>query len=148
MGWDAVSRWERRTVRAVASDARVPGPPDLALFAHARNAVPAALAWPDAPPDVDQAWARWVAPVWPSWAPVVGRYLAAKVHASWAMYLGDGPRDVVRGVAIARSVLQVEAARLCARAARPLDRPLLESAIRQSDLLLVHYADPARLVHR
>ncbi len=44
--------------------------------------------------------------------------------------------------------LQVEAARLCARAARPLDRPLLESAIRQSDLLLAHYADPARLVHR
>lgn len=135
-------------MRAVACDSRMPGPPDPALFAHARQAVPSALAWPEAPPGVEQAWARWVAPAWPSWAPVVGRYLAAKVHASWSMYLGSGPRDVLRGVEIARSVLQVEAARLCARAARGLDRPLLESAIRQADLLLIHYADPQRLARR
>lgn len=146
MGWDEVSRWERRIVRAVASDTRVPGPPDLALFAHARDAMPADLTWPDVPGDVAEAWARWVAPSWPRWAPAVGRYLAARVHGSWAMCLGSGPRDVLRSVDIARSVLQVEAARVCARTVHGLDRPLLESAIRQTDLLLIHYADPQRLL--
>ena len=58
------------------------------------------------------------------------------------MYLGSGPADVMRGVDIARAVLQVEATRQCTRAARALDQPLLKEAIRQSDLLLVHYADP------
>lgn len=145
MGWDEVTRWEQRAVHEVASDARVPALPELALFEGARDAVPAGLWWPGAPPDVEQAWARWVAPAWPSWTAVVGRYLAAKVHASWAMYLGSGPADVRRGVDIARAVLQVEAVRGCVCAGRALDRPLLESAIRQSDLLLVHYADPQRL---
>jgi hypothetical protein len=142
MDWDEVTRWEERAVRAVATTTREPEAPRLALFEHARAAVPRELSWPGAPTDVEHAWATWVAPAWPRWSPVVGRYLAAKVHASWAMYLGSGPADVMRGVDIARAVLQVEASRQCARAARPLDRPLLKAAIRQSDLLLVHYLEP------
>jgi len=145
MGWDEVTRWAQATVREVASDARVPGPPDAALFRHALDAVPAGLSWPAAPPDVDRIWADRVAPAWPAWAPVVGRYLAAKVHASWAMYMGHGLADVMRGVDIARSVLQVEAARQCLQAGDTLDEPRLAAALRQSDLLLVHYADPRAL---
>lgn len=141
MDWDEVSRWEQQTVRAVAAESRGCSSPRLALFDHARAAVPPGLSWPEAPPAVEQAWTEWAAPVWPSWSPVVGRYLAAKVHASWAMYLGSGPGDVMRGVEVSRAVLQVEAIRQCTRAGRTLDKPLLKEAIRQSDLLLVHYAD-------
>jgi hypothetical protein len=42
-------------------------------------------------------------------------------------------------------VLRIECARQCAFFQRPLDRELMTEAIRQSDLLLVHYADPALL---
>ena len=61
-------------------------------------------------------------------------------------YLRDGIPAVLRGVEQARSVLQIEAARQCARTGRPLDAALLKEAIRQSDLLLVHYADSSQLV--
>ena len=47
--------------------------------------------------------------------------------------------------ACASAVLRIESARQCLDVGQPLDRPLLEGAIRQSDLLLVHYADPERL---
>ena len=45
----------------------------------------------------------------------------------------------------AAAVLRVEASRQCAMYQQPLHRELLKEAIRQSDLLLVHYADPDRL---
>jgi Fe-S-cluster containining protein len=142
MAWDEVMRWEQQAVHVVAKDGRVPEAPDLALFDHARAAVPPGWSWPEAPPAGAHAWAEWVAPAWPTWSAVVGRYLAGKVHASWAMYLGSGPADVMRGVDIARAALMVEAARQCDRARRALDKPLLKEAIRQTDLLLMHYADP------
>ena len=43
---------------------------------------------------------------------------------------------------IADAVLRVETARQCGRAGGLLDAALLTEAIRQSDLLIVHYADP------
>ena len=52
---------------------------------------------------------------------------------------------IVRGVERADAVLRVEATRHSGRAGRALDAVLLKEAIRQSDLLLVHYADPTRL---
>ena len=142
MDWDEVTRWEQAAVRAVAAVTRVPAPPDLALFEHARAAVPPPLTWPAAPERLDAVWAEGVAPSWPEWSTVIGRYLASKVHASWAMFLASGPADVVRGVDIARAVLQVEATRQCTHAARALDKALLREALRQSDLLLIHHADP------
>ena len=51
-------------------------------------------------------------------------------------------RDTAR---IAHAVLRIECARQCRAFGRPLDRELLSNAIEQSDLLLVHYADPERL---
>jgi hypothetical protein len=75
---------------------------------------------------------------------VAGRYLAARAHASWAMCLGNGPADVMRAVAVARTVLQVEAVRACAEAGAGLDRERLKHAIRRADLLLLHYADPGQ----
>ncbi len=146
MDWDEVTRWEQQAVHAVATEGRAPAAIHLLRFAHARAAVPPGLSWADAPPDVEQAWAGHVAPQWPRWTSVVGRYLASKVHASWALHLASGPADVMRGVDVARAVLQVEATRQCTRAGRALDKPLLKEAIRESDLLLVHYADHDLLV--
>ncbi|MGE3491158.1 MAG: YkgJ family cysteine cluster protein [Vicinamibacterales bacterium] len=138
MSWHELGEWEREAVAGSAVEA---GPPSLALFESARAAVPAPLAWPPAPDHLERTWTERVAPGWPMFAPVVARYRAAKVFASWATYLGDGPASVLRLADIAVAVLEVEVVRQCLEAGRPLDAWLLKQAIRQADLLLVHYAD-------
>ncbi len=145
MSWDEVTEWESRTIdEAVASTGDI-APPDMALFDRARAAVADGLHWTEAPPGTLDAWHRLVAPAWPHWRSPVGRYLASKVHAAWALYLGDGTTAVLRQVRVAATVLAVEAVRVCLQADAPLDGPRLLAAIRQTDLLLVHYADPVRL---
>jgi len=150
MSYDEFTEWERAAVRwlgGAGADAVAPLEWREAVrrFEMARSAVPSPHAWAGVPDGAERAWAALVTPYWPGFARVVGRYLAAKLFASWAAYLGDGLPAVLRGVEQARAVLQVECARHCARAGRGLDAALLTQAIRQSDLLLVHYADPARL---
>lgn len=146
MAWEEVTAWEAGAMARVAARAQEDsGPPDLALFEAACDAVPAPLEWPREVDSIAQAWHVHVAPAWQGLSAVVGRYLASKVFASWALYTGTGLVEVMRGAAIARAVLGVEAVRQCLRAGRPLDGTLLKEAIRQSDLLLVHYADPATL---
>jgi Fe-S-cluster containining protein len=142
MDWEQVSRWEQALVTALANEQRVPGDPDLQLFEGAVSSVPPGLAWPAPIGDTVRVWHERVAPVWNPWTPVVGRYLAARAHASWAMCLGSGPADVANAVAVARAVLQVEVVRACADPAAMLDAARLKTAIRRADLLLVHYADP------
>lgn len=147
MSWDEFSEWERLQVQG-GMGAAVHGctGAEVELFDAARAAVPAPLSWPGAPADVEAVWRQRVAPSWNLLGPVVNRYLAAKTFASWAAFLGDGTAAVVRGVEQARAVLVVEAARQCAREERALDAALLKQAIRQSDLLLVHYADCRGLI--
>ncbi|MDP2054305.1 MAG: YkgJ family cysteine cluster protein [Acidobacteriota bacterium] len=139
MTFDAFAAWERSEVR------KAPTTPSMAvaiaLFEHARFAVPAPWSWDEAPSDVEQQWEARVAPAWPGFAPVVQRYRAAKVFASWAAYTADGLEAVLRVADIADAVLRIEAVRQCITADRPLDAELLKQAIRQSDLLIVHYAD-------
>jgi hypothetical protein len=150
MSWADVSAWEGELVARVRDGFAVPdarGLPDAAIFEHARAAVPPPLAWPEAPVDLERTWTSLVAPGWSSLTRIVGRYLAARVFASWALHLGDGTSDVEQAVTLAATVLRVEAARLCQASHRVIDAELLIEAVRQSDLLLVHYADPARLVH-
>lgn len=145
MSWDEVTAWEHALVRAVSTASLTRALPDLALFEHARGAVPPGLDWPAAPVALEEVWRTRVSETWVNFAPVVGRYLASKAHASWALYLGAGTAEVHRQVAIARAVLQVEAVRDCAGADRRLDAEALRHAIRQSDLLLLHHADPGIL---
>ena len=141
------TEWERQEVRGCGgAEVRRCGRAEVRLFDCARAAVPAPYSWPAAPTEIESLWNQLVEPTWNVWAIVVGRYLTAKVFASWATYLGDGIPAVLRGVEQARSVLQIEVARQCARTGRPLDAALLKEAIRQSDLLLVHYADSSQLV--
>ena len=143
LSWDEFDRWERDAIERAAVD--VLQADDLARFDHARAAVPAPWTWPAAPPDVASAWSSLVAPAWPRFEAPLRRYAAAKLFASWAVYQGDGLDAVLRGAATAAAVLRIECARQCLALAQPLDRRLLEEAIRQSDLLIVHYADPERL---
>jgi hypothetical protein len=152
MSFEEFSAWEREQVqgfngsrvqRFAGSRVQVQGfsESERDLFEAARAAVPAPLSWPAAPDNIERAWSEFVEPVWETFAPVVDRYLAARLFASWAAYFGDGTAAVRREVEIASVVLRVEATRQCLQAARPLDASLLEQAIRQSDLLLMHYAD-------
>lgn len=139
MTWEAFSNWERAEV---GKETMAPSLADAAvLFAHARFAVPAPWSWAAAPTDLESHWTTLVAPTWAGFAMVVQRYRAARVFASWAAYAGDGLAAVLRVAAIADAVLRVEAVRQCVTAGRALDAELLKQAIRQSDLLLVHYAD-------
>lgn len=139
MTFDAFAEWERAEV---GKDPTAPTMPEaLALFEHARFAVPAPWAWAEAPADLERIWQSLVAPTWRGFAAVAQRYRAAKVFASWAAYTEGGLAAVVRVADIADAVLCVEAVRQCATTGRALDVELLTAAIRQSDLLLVHYAD-------
>jgi hypothetical protein len=86
-------------------------------------------------------WRELVAPAWGTFAPAIGRYLAARAFASWVAYQGNGLRAIVSSVEAALAVLGIETVRQCQTAGRRCDRALLTAAIRRSDLLLVHYAD-------
>lgn len=135
----AFAEWERVEVGKGPS---APSMRDaLALFECARLAVPPPWSWAAAPADLDRHWQTSVAPSWSGFVPVAQRYRAATVFASWAAYTDGGLAAVQRVAAIADAVLRVEAVRQCATAGRALDAELLTAAIRQSDLLLVHYAD-------
>lgn len=139
MTWQAFSDWERAEVgKATAALTMADA---IRLFEHARFAVPAPWSWVAAPTDLESSWTTLVAPSWAGFAVVVQRYRAARVFASWSAYAEDGVAAVLRVAEIADAVLRVEAVRQCVTAGRVLDAELLTQAIRQSDLLLVHYAD-------
>jgi hypothetical protein len=108
---------------------------DLAASACRRPWVPGA-----APADLAALDARFVAPGWDGHAAAVRRYLAARAFGAWIVYQADAVRALAAWLTLCHAVLRIECARACAATARPLDRQGLVTAIRQSDLLLVHYA--------
>jgi len=124
------ARWGSRAWHAVAGCAS-----DRALL-------------PAAPRGPDEADSRWVAPAWPALGRPIRRWLAAKAFASWLALQGEGLRTTVIGLRTALLVLRAEAARGCGDAVRPLDAGLLKEAVRRTDLLLVHLADPDTLARR
>lgn len=143
MSWDELDAWQRDQI----TNARIGDfeSDDIALFESARAAVPPPWSWPEPPPRVEEIWWSLVAPKWHFFSDTLTRYAAAKAYASWSLYLGNGVDAAQHTARIAAAVLRVEAARQCGWSGRELDRELLTEAIRQSDLLLVHYADPQLL---
>lgn len=129
---------------APAPDAFAPWTPETA-WALGHEACRAPWTWPELPPNLAALDTRFVAPAWPYVAPVVRRYLAGKAFGAWVTYQADATRALVAWLALALTVLRVECARACADGPRPLDRERLVTAVRQADLLLVHYADNAVL---
>jgi len=143
MSWDEFSEWEKAEIaRSQINELQAD---DVMLFDHARAAVPPPYSWAEAPAGFESAWWSLVAPRWPHFDEVLQRYAAAKVFASWAAYQDDGLAAIRRVARIAAAVVRIETARQCMQAGQPLDPYLMAQAIRQSDLLLVHYADPERL---
>jgi Fe-S-cluster containining protein len=122
-------------------------PHTLARDAEVRSAVPAEIACPAVPDDVEDAYRRYVEPVWPAFTRPVSRYLAARLFGSWTWYHGHGLRSLVRSLDAALSVLRIEAARQTG-SCRMLDRDRLREAIRQTDLLLLHLASRDTLAAR
>jgi hypothetical protein len=74
--------------------------------------------------------------------------MAARAWASWAAHEAGGIRGFVRALFVSLGTLMVECARAAGCAGRSLDRDLLLEALRQSDLLLLHLGEPARLASR
>ncbi len=143
MSFEELTAWERnRIVNAKLGDLQGN---DVEAFDRARVAVPAPLSWPEAPDQLESIWFSQVAPAWPHFEDVLTRYAGAKAFASWSLYLGEGVEAADETARIAHAVLRIECARQCRAFGRPLDRELLSNAIEQSDLLLVHYADPETL---
>jgi Fe-S-cluster containining protein len=143
MSFEEFDAWEREAIAGARIGEMQDD--DLALFAHARASVPPPWSWPAAPRDAESLWWNHAAPRWPLFQAPLSRYAAAKVFGSWAAYKAEGLDAILRVARVADAVLRVECARQVAIHRQPLDRELLKEAIRQSDLLLVHYADPDRL---
>ena len=146
MTFDELTDWQRDQIAGAKMEELHAD--DAALFDRARASVPTPLSWPEAPNELESIWFSMVAPSWPRFDDVLTRYAAAKAFASWSLYLGDGVEAAARTARIARAVLRIECARQCRAFGRPLDRELLSNAVQQSDLLLVHYADPETLATR
>ena len=143
MSFDELDAWQRDQVaNATIDDFRSE---DVALFDLARRSVPEPWTWPESPPKVEGTWWSLAAPKWQFFSDALTRYAAAKAFASWSLYMGEGIEAAAQTRRMAAAVLRIEAARQCAWFGRELDRELLTEAIRQSDLLLVHYADPQLL---
>jgi Fe-S-cluster containining protein len=143
MSFAELTAWERDQIARARIDELQPD--DLEWFDRARTTVPMPWQWPAAPEQFESVWWSAVAPRWHRFEDALTRYAAAKRFASWSLYLGDGLEAAAQTARIAGAVLRIEAARQCAFFGRPLDRELLIEAIRQTDLLLVHYADPQLL---
>ena len=79
-------------------------------------------------------------------APVIERFLAAKLFASWSAYQDDdGITSIRKAVRHANHLLTAEMATACREAGRALDADLLLKAIRQTDLQLLHLDDRPQL---
>jgi Fe-S-cluster containining protein len=140
MSFDELDAWQRDQVaNATIGDFQSD---DLERFERARASVPAPWTWPEAPPKAESMWWSMAAPKWHFFSEALHRYAAAKVFASWSLYMGEGVEAAIETARIAAAVLRVETARQCGWFGRELDRESLTEAIRQADLLLVHYADP------
>jgi hypothetical protein len=143
----AMSEWTRAVLNGAARAgdraalqpyARFTG---AAAFLRAASTVASGLDAPRLPEDLARIDAEWVEPRWPASASVILRYLGARAFASWTAYQARGIRAQIAELVVALAVLRVECGRACGRAGRPLDRELLQQAVRASDRLLVHLAD-------
>jgi hypothetical protein len=98
--------------------------------------VPGGLAVPPSVERIDP-------PRWDSEAPLVRRYLAARLVACWPLHYGTG---VATAIAYAAALLTVLAAELSRQAARSMVRGAsVVTAIAEADRLVVHLAAPDAL---
>jgi len=112
-----------------------PWQPDPALDAIVRASAPVGLAVPS-------SIACAGAPPWRASAPLVRRYLAARLIACWPLHYGAGVATAIAYVAALLSVLAVEIAR---RAPDGAGDAAVLAAIAETDRLVIHLAAPDAL---
>jgi len=127
-----IASWTPDTPRS-AADWR----PDPALDAIVRASAPVGLTVP--PPIASADPRRWRAS-----APLIRRYLAARLIACWPLHYGTGVATAIAYVAALLGVLAVEVARLVPGDAAAGDAAVL-AAIAETDRLVVHLASPDAL---
>jgi Fe-S-cluster containining protein len=111
--------------------------PDPALDAIVRASAPVGLAVPPAIPCGD-------GPRWRAHAPLIRRYLAARLIACWPLHYGTGLGTAIAYGAALLSVLAVELARRAPADTGAGDAAVL-AAIAETDRLVVHLAAPDAL---
>jgi hypothetical protein len=114
-----------------------PWRPDPALDAIVRASAPVGLAVPAAIACVD-------APRWRASAPLIRRYLAARLIACWPIHYGSGVATAMAYATALLSVLAVETTRRTAGETAAGDDAVL-AAIAETDRLVVHLAAPDAL---
>ena len=113
--------------------------PDPALDAIVRASAPVGLAVPST---IARGDARGWRGGWGGGAPLIRRYLAARLIACWPLHYGTGVATAIAYAAALLSVLAVEIARQAPAAAG--DAAVL-AAIAETDRLVVHLAAPDAL---
>ncbi len=119
----------------------MPRPARQQIYASVLRAVPPQHDPPALHATVEDTWRNLGAPAWSHYEHIVARYVASKAFGSWTAYQGRGARTLLAEMAVSAMVLQVEAARLCARLERGLDDEVMRDAIRAADWLLVHLVE-------
>jgi hypothetical protein len=146
-----VRRWQPDGPSIVARIANLPAQPvpreapatlddSLEAFRRVMAAVPDELRPEPDEHGLEDAYVRFVRPVWGGWSQPLRHYIAAKAFASWTAYQGRGLRSIVRGLEAAVALVRVAASRQCRDAGRTLDRELLLEAFCQADFALNHLA--------
>ncbi len=115
--------------------------PDPALDAIVRASAPVGLAVPPVIASV-------AAPAWGASAPLIRRYLAARLIACWPLHYGAGVDTALAYVAALLSVLAVEIARRTPAqdsSGSAAGNDIVLAAIAEADRLVVHLATPDAL---
>jgi hypothetical protein len=111
------------------------------LYDAALGAVPATLAWPRRPDDAERIWGVSMESEWAVQGPAINRFLCAHAFASWITYQGGGLAAHVQSLRQALAVLRLEVVRRCGEHGARMTASDLREGMRQSDLLLRHFAD-------
>jgi hypothetical protein len=114
------------------------------LFASAVDSL-VTHTWSEYPGHAEATWHQRVARGWRAHRQVINRFLAAHAFACWMAYEGSGVVSHITRLRLVLAVLRAESIRRCVHEDGELDARLLTHAIRQTDLLIVHLVDRARL---
>jgi Fe-S-cluster containining protein len=108
-----------------------------AIPASLRPALPGPPAAVELSATIDYAWRRSSQPL--------RRYLAARAHACWPLYQGDGLRTQLRYLDATLALTRAHALAHAPQTGQPADIAIVRDAIRRADLWLVHLASPQDL---
>jgi hypothetical protein len=143
-----LSLWLAGFLRTPPPAAAAARPIDWSLDARIREAGPATLGAPPPFPDAARVWRAGLHRAWPAVAPILRRYLAARSVACWPLHAGRGLATQIRYLDALLVVLRGEIARRFDDPLGPVPRSVLVAAIRETDRLVLHLADPGVLAAR